>query len=162
VAGPEKHTFEAEADFKRYVSLFAEARAAGLGITVHTGETDATGPESVRQVLRDIKPERIGHGVQAVKDKALLAELAEAGTVLELCPSSNIQTHAVKSWEDYRVLIQTFADAGVKFTINTDGPYLLRTNLKKEIELLLEHHVMDHAEIRQAMRVARAASFIRS
>jgi len=55
MAGPEQQTFEQTPDFKRYVALFQEAREHGLGITVHTGETDATGPESLRQVLMDIK-----------------------------------------------------------------------------------------------------------
>lgn len=161
IAGPEKHTFEADNDFKRYVSLFQEARQRGLGITVHTGETNATGPESVRQVLRDIKPERIGHGIQAAKDEGLLAELAEAGTVLEICPSSNVQTKAVSSWDELASILAKFAAAGVKYTINTDGPYLLRTNMKKEIELLLEHKVLTEADIRQAVQVARQASFIK-
>lgn len=162
IAGPEKHTFEADKDFKRYVALFKEARDRGLGLTVHTGETDATGPESVRQVLKDIKPERIGHGIQAAKDETLLQELAQAGTVLEICPSSNVQTKAVSGWDELKEILAKFTKAGVKYTINTDGPYLLRTNMKKEIELLLEHQVLTEAEIKQAMQVARTASFIKS
>lgn len=161
IAGPEQRTFEQEPDFKRYVTLFQEARAAGLGLTVHTGETDATGPESVRQVLHDIKPDRIGHGIQAAKDESLLKELAEAGTVLEICPSSNVQTRAVKSWEHLKEILQKFKAAGVRYTINTDGPYLLRTNMKKEIELLLEHGVLAESELKQAFALARQASFIK-
>lgn len=161
IAGPEKHTFEQDPNYQRYVALFHEARERGLGITVHTGETDATGPESMRQVVRDIKPERIGHGIQAAKDESLMKELAEAGTVLELCPSSNIQTNAVKDWNHFREIVQKFKQFGVKFTINTDGPYLLRTNMKKEIDLLLEHKVLTEAELKQAMQVAREASFIK-
>ena len=161
IAGPEKHTFENDKDFGRYVKLFAEARERGLGITVHTGETDATGPESLRQVLKDIKPERIGHGVQAAKDEGLMTELAAAGTVLEICPSSNIQTNAVKDWEHLREILQNFKQFGVRYTINTDGPFLLRTNMKKEIELLLENKVLTLEEIKQAMQVARESSFIK-
>ncbi len=161
IAGPEKHTFEQDKDFKRYVALFQEARERGLGITIHTGETEATGPESVRQVLRDIKPERIGQGIQAAKNEGLMEELASAGTVLEICPSSNVQTKAVAGWGELKEILAKFMAAGVKFTINTDGPYLLRTNMKREIELLLEHNVLTLAEIRLAMQVARQASFIK-
>ena len=132
-----------------------------MGITVHTGETNATGPESLRQVLKDIKPERIGHGVQAAKDEGLMTELAAAGTVLEICPSSNIQTNAVKDWEHLREILQNFKQFGVRYTINTDGPFLLRTNMKKEIELLLENKVLTLEEIKQAMQVARESSFIK-
>ncbi|MBI5465780.1 MAG: adenosine deaminase [Candidatus Kerfeldbacteria bacterium] len=161
MAGPEKRTFESDPDFKRYVTLFQEARERGLGITVHTGETDATGPESVRQVLRDIRPERIGHGIQAAKDEALMKELAVAGTVLELCPSSNIQTRAVEGWQEFKEIVAKFKQYGVKFTINTDGPYLLRTNMKKEIELLLENDVLTEDELKQSFELARSVSFIK-
>ena len=162
MAGPEKRTFEQEPDFKRYVKLFQEAKEAGLGITVHTGETEATGAESMRQVLRDIKPDRIGHGIQAAKDEALMEELAQAGTVLEICPSSNIQTNAVKDWAQLKNILTKFHLRGVRYTINTDGPYLLRTNMKEEIALLLEHKVLTEAELREAQVVAYEASFIKS
>lgn len=162
IAGPEKHTFESDKDFQRYVSLFQEARDRGLGITVHTGETPVTGPESVRQVLRDIKPERIGHGIQAARDPKLMQELAEAGTVLEICPSSNIQTKAVAGWDELKEILGKFTAAGVKFTINTDGPYLLRTNMRKEIELLLEHDVLTEPQLKEMVHVARKASFIKA
>ncbi len=161
IAGPEKHTFEQDPDFVRYSKLFAEARTAGLGLTVHTGETNATGPTSMRQVLKDIKPERIGHGIQAVKDEALLKELAAAGTVLEICPSSNLQTKAVKDIAELKDIIFKLKEFGVKFTINTDGPYLLNSNMKKEIELLLQNEIMTEAELKAAFDLAREASFIK-
>lgn len=161
IAGPEKMTFEQQPDFEKYIKLFKLAREAGLGLTVHTGETDATGPESVRQVLRDINPERIGHGIQAVKDPSLLKELAEAGTVLELCPSSNLMTRAVKDVAEIKDIITKLKAAGVRYTINTDGPYLLNTNMKKEIELLLSNDIMTEDELKKSFEVARAASFIK-
>ncbi len=161
MAGPEHQSFEKEQDFKRYVQLFAEARAAGLGLTVHTGETNATGAESLREVLKYIRPERIGHGIQAAKDETLMRELAEAGTVLEICPSSNLLTKAVQDWAELKAILTKFKDFGVKFTINTAGPYLLQTNMKKEVELLLKNNVLTEAELRECMRVAREASFVK-
>ncbi|HBT92203.1 MAG TPA: adenosine deaminase, partial [Candidatus Veblenbacteria bacterium] len=136
-------------------------RAAGLGLTVHTGETDDTGPESIHQVFKYIRPERIGHGIQAAKDKDLLAALAEAGTVLEICPSSNLQTRAVKDWDELKGILDTFKEAKVKFTINTDGPYLLRPNMSKEIDLLLKHKVLSEDDIKECMRVAHESSFVK-
>ncbi len=161
IAGPEKKTFEQEPDFKKYIELFKMAKEAGLGITVHTGETNATGPDSVRQVLRDIKPHRIGHGIQAAKDEELLKELAAAGTVLELCPSSNLQTRAIKDWAEFKNIVDKFKAAGVKYTINTDGPYLLNSNMKKEIEIMLNNNIMTEAELKDSFDLARQASFIK-
>ena len=161
MAGPEHKKFEQDVDFKRYVQLFAEARAAGLGLTVHTGETDETGPESIREVFKYVRPERIGHGIQAAKDRVLMEQLAEAGTVLEICPSSNLQTKAVEDWNELRDILETFKTHGVKFTINTDGPYLLRTNMSKEIDLLLKHKVLTVEEIKECMRIAHEASFVK-
>lgn len=161
IAGPEKKTFERDPDFQKYIKLFESARAAGLGLTVHTGETEATGPESVRQVLHNINPERIGHGIQAVKDPSLLDELAAAGTVLELCPSSNLMTRAVKDLDELRMIINELYGHKVKFTINTDGPYLLNTNMKKEIDLLVDNGIMNLSQLAESFRVARGATFIK-
>lgn len=162
MAGPEKETFERTSDFEKYINLFKEARAAGLGITVHTGETDATGPDSVRQVLHHINPERIGHGIQAVKDPSLLDELAAAGTVLELCPSSNLMTRAISNLEELREIINQLYKHKVKFTINTDGPYLLNTNMKKEIDLLLSNNIMTAEQLVESFNIARQATFVKS
>ena len=161
IAGPEKKTFERDPDFQKYIKLFESARAAGLGLTVHTGETDATGPESVRQVLRNINPERIGHGIQAVKDPGLLDELSAAGTVLELCPSSNLMTRAVKDLDELRMIIDELYKHKVKFTINTDGPYLLNTNMKKEIDLLLDNGIMSLSQLVESFAIAKEATFIK-
>ena len=64
------------------------AREAGLRLTAHAGEWG--GPESVRDALDDLRVSRIGHGVRAIEDPALVDRLAEDGVVLEVCPGSNI------------------------------------------------------------------------
>ena len=78
-----------------YRDLFARARAAALGTTVHTGETAYTAVPGVLAVLKELAPSRIGHGVAAANSEEALAKLAESGTVLEICPSSNLRTRAV-------------------------------------------------------------------
>ena len=95
LAGPEMHTLELGAEVEGYRDLFARARAAGMGTTVHTGETQYTAVPGVLAVLEKLRPSRIGHGVAAAASEEAVRKLAEAGTVLEICPSSNLRTHAV-------------------------------------------------------------------
>ena len=89
-----------------------------------------------------------------------MRKLVENDIVLELCPTSNLRTHAVEDLEAFAGVIERFRDAGVRFTINTDGPYLLGTTLRDEFDLLLRHGIVSGAEIRSSLETARAASFI--
>jgi adenosine deaminase len=161
LAGTEQHAVELRpAEVARYREMYARARAAGLKTTVHTGETARTGPEGVRAVLEQLEPHRIGHGIAAAQDERVMAMLRERGVVLEICPSSNLATRAVASVEELGEILQRFWRAGVKFTINTDGPYLLDTNLRREHELLREHLVLAHEQLEQAARWAEEATFV--
>jgi adenosine deaminase len=161
LAGPEQHTLEFGGDVDRYHDLFARARAAGLGTTVHTGETSHTGTDGVFAVLEKLQPDRIGHGIAAARSKELMRRLSDQGTVLELCPSSNLRTHAVSGWEELREVYQGLRDGGVRTTVNTDGTYLLRTTLRREFELLLAHQVLDADDVLRSIETARQATFVR-
>lgn len=161
LAGPERHTLEFGDDVERYHELFARARDAGLGTTIHTGETSHTGADGVLAVLEKLQPDRIGHGIAAAASEELMAKLVERGTVLELCPSSNLRTRAVSGWDELRAIVTRFREAGVRTTINTDGTYLLRTTLRREFELLLAHGVLAPADVVRAIETARQATFIR-
>jgi adenosine deaminase len=161
LAGPEQHTLEFGGDVDRYHDLFARARAAGLGTTVHTGETSHTGTDGVFAVLEKLQPDRIGHGIAAARNKDLMRRLSDQGTVLELCPSSNLRTHAVSGWDELREVYQSLRDAGVRTTVNTDGTYLLRTTLRREFELLLAHQVLDADDVLRSIETARQATFVR-
>ena len=86
IAGPDVDGFR----FADYADLFGECRRAGLGLTVHAGETG--GADEVREALLALEPDRIGHGVHSAEDESVLAMLRERGTVLEVCPSSNLNT----------------------------------------------------------------------
>ena len=89
IAGPEATTFRV-ADYRR---LFRRARQYGLGLTVHTGES---GPvEEVARVVELLEPDRIGHGVKAAYDPRAMAMIRERGIVLEICPTSNLNTKVV-------------------------------------------------------------------
>ena len=161
LAGTESDAVELKpAEVVRYRDLFAHARKAGLKTTVHTGETAGTGAEGVRAVVEELAPHRIGHGIRAAQDESVMALLRERGVVLEVCPSSNLATRAVGSLEELGVVLQALWRNGVKFTINTDGPYLLDTSLRREVELLRDNLLLANEQIEQAFRWAREASFV--
>ena len=161
LAGTERHAVELmPAEVARYREMYARARAAGLKTTVHTGETARTGAEGVRAVLEQLEPHRIGHGICAAKDDGVMDLLRERGVVLEICPSSNLATRAVESVEELGQVLQRFWRRGVRFTINTDGPYLLDTDMRREVELLERHLVLADEQIEQTFRWAREATFV--
>ena len=110
--------------------VFAYARDGGLHLVCHAGET--AGPESVLGALA-IGAERIGHGIAAAQDPALMAQLRDDNVPLEVCISSNVCTGAVASLEKHPV--RTLYDAGVPITINTDDPAFFHTTLTREYEL---------------------------
>src|SRR5574338_246731 len=161
LAGTERHALELmPAEVKRYRDLYARARAAGLKTTVHTGETATTGSEGVRAVVEELEPHRIGHGICAARDERVMHLLRERGVVLEICPSSNLATRAVSSLEELGAVLRRFWDRGVKFTINTDGPYLLDTNMRSEERMLCEADVLSDEQLNQTHRWAREATFV--
>jgi len=134
LAGTETRAIELDGtQVGAYEDLFTRARAAGLKTTVHTGETVGTGAEGVIAVVDRLKPHRIGHGIRAAYDESAMRLLQEHDVVLELCPTSNLQTRAVSGVEELRHIVQTFLDRGVKITLNTDGPYLLDTDMQREV-----------------------------
>ncbi len=75
-------------------------------------------------------------------------------------PSSNLSTRAVADWAELKHLVRTFLNRGVKSTIHTYGTYLLETDMKREIELCLQHSVLAEAEVDQCLAWAREASFL--
>jgi adenosine deaminase len=161
LAGPESHTLELSAEVDAYRDLFSRARAAGLGTTVHTGETSHTSVAGVLAVLDKLQPERIGHGVAAAASEEAVRKLAETGTVLEICPSSNLRTHAVADLAELGSALRTFDAAHVRYTINTDGPYLLSTHLRFEYEMLLDAGIFTEAQAELVNAVARSATFLK-
>jgi adenosine deaminase len=148
--------------YAQLAPLVDEARAAGLGITIHVGEEGgAHGIEEIAEVVESLRPDRIGHGILAARDPALLTELRERGIVLEICPTSNLLTKALPDEAAVRTTLRAFADAGVRFTIATDGPEMMRTHLRDELDLLLRIGALDEDELREANARGHEASFVR-
>lgn len=163
LAGTEKEALELKPDVvTKYQELFEHARHAGLKTTVHTGETAGTGVEGVVAVVEKLKPHRIGHGIRAAKDEGAMKLLKERDVVLELCPTSNLHTKAVEGVEELRHIMQVFWDRGVKFTINTDGPYLLDTDMRTEVALVEKNGILTPDQVNQTLAWARQYSFIPS
>ncbi len=111
---------------------FDMAREAGLRITCHAGEWG--GPDMVADTIRDLAPERIGHGINAYKDLRLVDLIAEKGIVLEVCPGSNVFLGAVPSWKDHP--IAKLRARGVKVTVSTDDPPFFNTTMTDEFDML--------------------------
>jgi adenosine deaminase len=155
VAGPERKSFS----MKRHAKLFQEARAAGLGLTIHTGEAGSL--KELKFVVREIQPERIGHGILCVKDPRLMKEIAAKGIVLEICPTSNLRNSIIKDVRHLKQAIRALLKYKVKFTINTDGPEMYQSNLLKEQELLRSHKILTPAEIERCVKWSFEASFVK-
>src|SRR3989442_14709550 len=87
-------------DYRQGVPMVEEARAAGLGVTIHVGEEGGDmGREEIAEVVEALRPDRIGHGILAAADPDLMAALRDAGIVLEICPTSNLLTKALPNEE---------------------------------------------------------------
>jgi adenosine deaminase len=161
LAGTEKNALELKPEVvKQYEDLFARARKAGLKCTVHTGETKGTGAEGVIAVVEKLRPHRIGHGIRAAYDESAMKLLRDQEVVLEICPTSNLHTQAVEGLDEMKHILRTFWDRKVKFTINTDGPYLLETDMRREIELVEKNGLLTTEQVDQTLAWARQASFI--
>lgn len=111
-----------------FADHFRRARAEGLPANPHAGE--GGGPESIRAALDLLGASRIGHGVRACEDPALLALLAARKVVLEVCPTSNLRLGLYPSYADHP--LAQLAAAGCAVTINSDDPALFRTTLREE------------------------------
>ncbi|OGG03937.1 hypothetical protein A2W14_05725 [Candidatus Gottesmanbacteria bacterium RBG_16_37_8] len=141
------------------VDMVNDCRKSGLGITIHTGE--ATDSLEVTRVVELLSPDRIGHGVKSVTDDKLLKLLSDRKIVLEICPTSNLHTGVVDSWDKFRSIFEKFKKYQVPFTINTDGPEMLITNLRREYQLLLDNKVLTKEDLDKATEIAFKSSFIK-
>ena len=154
IAGPRHPDFR----YRDYAQVIDMCRQAGLGITIHCGEEGD--PADVWEVLEHLRPRRIGHGILAANDEALMAELKRQDVVLEICPTSNIKTSAVSGLDEMRHILRTFLDRGVLFSISTDGPEMLQTNIAQEFELLVRERILSEGQAAHANRCAHEASFL--
>lgn len=138
---------------------FSAARAAGLGVTVHAGEEGD--PDELGDVIEVLRPDRVGHGVLAAGRQDLCRLLVETGTVLELCPTSNLRTGVFGGVDELADAVRGLLAAGVGVTVSTDGPQMMRTRLRDEYALLVACGAMTVTEAHAANRLGHEVTFCR-
>lgn len=139
----------------QFAPHFEQAIAAGLHSVPHAGES--TGPESIWDSINHLHAERIGHGIAAAQDPALMAYLAENQITLEVSPTSNVCTRSVPSLAEHP--LPTLVAAGVPVTINSDDPPMFGTTLNAEYAIAQDLLGLDDAGVAELARAAARASF---
>ncbi|XOU94619.1 MAG: adenosine deaminase [Candidatus Kerfeldbacteria bacterium] len=154
LAGPQRKSFS----IKKHAQLFRQAKAAGMGTTIHTGEQGSL--SEMRYVVNEIKPDRIGHGLLCVKDKKIMDSIVKQDIVLESCPTSNIKNSVVKNAAELKKIFHAYLKNKVKFTINTDGPEMYDSNICQEQDFLVKKKILTPADVRQCNKWAFESTFI--
>lgn len=139
-----------------FVDHFRRAADAGLHRIAHAGE--ASGPDSVRQAVEGLGAERIGHGIRAIEDPAVVELLVERGIPLEVCPTSNVHTSTVPSLAAHP--LPALIAAGVTATLNTDDPAISGIDLAHEYRVAREEMGLSEATLLALQRNALAAAFL--
>jgi adenosine deaminase len=138
-----------------FVLLRDAADDLGIGLVAHAGEMG--GPQDVVDALDVLRADRIGHGIAAAKDPALVARIAADGVVLEICPSSNVTLGLVPSLEEHP--IRALRDAGVAITVNSYDPPFFSTTLTQELEHAVRLLELDEVRLAALQRRAIDASY---
>jgi adenosine deaminase len=142
MAGPESRGLELSKPWLSEVSAMMEkARDAGLKITYHVGESEGTGPKGMLRVIESIHPDRIGHGIELRRAEgklknAITTLLHQESICLELCPTVNLVTRVVPDIQCIARFVRDLADHEIPYCINTDNPYLVHTNLRREYDIV--------------------------
>ena len=139
----------------RFSDAFKRAADRGLHRTVHAGES--SGAEGVWDALNYLYAERIDHGIRAIDDPTLVAELAERRVPLNVCPGSNVQLGLYPDRRSHP--LDALRRAGVPVSINTDDPALMSTDLAAEYVATAEAYNWDMPVVRQIARASIEASF---
>jgi len=148
----------AEEDFpaKRHKDAFGRVLANNINCTLHAGE--AYGPESIHQAIHLCGAHRIGHGVRLIEDGDLLNYVNDHRIPLECCPSSNVQTKAVKRMVDHP--IRLFYDLGLRVTVNTDNRMVTNTTVSKEFLVIHEQLGFSLEEIKEVIIMGFKSAFL--
>ena len=133
LAGPEEEGFANK--YKRAIEL---ARSYGYNITIHAGE--AASAQNVIDAINILKAQRIGHGVRIKDMKDAYDLVKKTGVVLEMCPTSNIQTKAIECLNKYP--LYDFYKDGIKLSINTDNRTVSNIDLSNEIKVISDEFNM--------------------
>ncbi len=155
VAGPQRKSFS----IKKHAPLFKEAREAGLGLTIHSGEEGSL--VELEYVVNTIKPDRIGHGILCAKDKKIMQTIVENDITLETCITSNLRNKKVKNITEIKKIVKTILKNKIKITLNTDGPEMYQTNIFKEQQLAIKNGILTEKQVEQISQNAFDATFVK-
>ena len=147
---------ERRAPPEQFREVYEHAAEHGLRLTVHAGET--VGPESIWGALRELKPDRIGHGLHAIDDPALVQHLAEKQIPVEICITSNRMTGCCPALEQHPV--RKLFDAGVPVILNTDDPEMFHTTLLREYQIVQQVFGFSEAELCELAKNSFRNSFL--
>jgi adenosine deaminase len=147
---------EAEFPAKPFISLFNEARQAGLKTTIHAGEWG--GPENVREALEMFSADRIGHGVHVLDDPYTTALARERGTPFEVCLTSNYQTGAVKVLPNHPA--PKMIEEKLNVTFNTDDPSISQITLGNEYRVAVEDLNIPKDVLKERILAGAQAAFL--
>jgi aminodeoxyfutalosine deaminase len=147
---------ERRAGPEQFRDVYEYAAQHGLRLTVHAGET--VGAESIWGALRELKADRIGHGLHAVDDSELVRYLAANKIPVEVCITSNVMTGCCTALQEHPV--RKLFDAGVQVTLNTDDPDMFHTNLFREYQIAQAVFGFSQDELRELAKNSFRASFL--
>lgn len=151
--------------YRDLARLVERARDAGLGVTLHAGEEGVNAPDpgpyidEMHQVL-DLGVDRIGHGIITAMDPGLQEAALRSGVVLEICPTSNVRTGAVRDEEQMAEIVFGLEAAGIPIVVATDGPEMIGTRLRAEYAMLVRRGALSRDAARRANQRGHEATFI--
>ncbi|MDW8802388.1 adenosine deaminase [Clostridium sp. A1-XYC3] len=146
---------ENEGFCKAFVEPIALARQYGYRITIHAGETGIG--KNVLEAVELLRAERIGHGV-FIKDCADAYKIVkDKKVVLEMCPTSNVQTKAVSGFNEHP--IYDFHKDGIRVTVNTDNRTVSNTDMTNEFNIVAKEFNISMEDYREIYHNSVEASF---
>ena len=166
IGGPRPPGTSAPWPYRSLAPLVARAREAGLGVTLHAGEEGVNAPDPT-PYLRELEEalelgvDRIGHGILAAQEPRLVERILRDGVVLEVCPTSNVKTRAVRDEAQMAEIVYALQSQGVPLVIATDGPEMIGTRLRAEHAMLVRLGALTVEEARAANRRGHEVTFIR-
>lgn len=146
---------ERRAAAELFRDVFAFAADHGLHLTAHAGES--VGPESVWGAL-NVRAERIGHGLTAIRDQELVEELAKRQIPIEICITSNLRTGCCRALAEHPV--RNYFDQGLMVTLNSDDPAMFGTSLAREYQLARQAFAFTEEHLRELARNSFEAAFL--
>lgn len=137
---------------ENFENIFTIAKQKDIPFTIHAGE--ASGPKSIKKAI-EFGAKRIGHGIRCIEDSVLIQKLKNKNITLEICPTSNIQTQAIKGKHP----LEELYNRKILTTINTDNNTVSNTNLEKEYIWVLENTNLKYSDLEQMNVNAAKAIF---